>query len=319
MEKRKITKDDRVSFVMPAFNSAGTIVESIESIMDGNFEDGDEMIVVNDGSTDNTVEVVENLRKKYPVIKLISYSDNRGCPAARNVGYTATRHPIIFNLYSDDLLVPGSVKLLKDYMISENADMAGFGAGHYFQKDKRKVTHKWVFIPGVLSFADFLAGDINPGPGGDYMFTKELWERVGGVWEYGKGLHEAWGFTLKCLAAGAKVVVMPNSFYHHRYGHNSLFARESKKENEISLMATKMITPYLDRLNEEDAAYIKSEEGSKNWYNTTAHAPIRLKGQPAGKTGVIVVPPKEKIKRVFVRLIRKSPWLLNLVIKKNGR
>src|SRR3989344_226742 len=312
-----IQETDHVSYCMPAFNSAGTIAESIESIMNGNFEKGDEVIIVNDGSSDNTVTIVEELRKKYPVIQLISYSDNRGCPAARNIAYRQAKHPIIFNLYSDDVLVAGSIKKLKNYMAAEHADMAGFAAGHYFQKNKRKITHKWIFRSGVLSFADFLAGDINPGPGGDYMFTKEIWERVGGIWEYGKGLHEAWGFTLKCLAAGAKVVVMPNSFYYHRYGYNSLFARESRIGNEMSLMATKMLQPYFNLLNEEDVAYITSEMHGKTWYNSTARRPLRLKGQPAGKTGVITVPFPEKIKRIFVRNARKFPWLLNLLAKKS--
>lgn len=61
----KLSGKEHISYCMPTFNSADTIAESVESIMDGNFEDGDEMIIVNDGSTDNTVKIVEGLKKKY--------------------------------------------------------------------------------------------------------------------------------------------------------------------------------------------------------------------------------------------------------------
>ena len=46
--------NSKISFIIPAYNCADTLVESIESIFDGNFEDGDEVIIVNDASTDKT-------------------------------------------------------------------------------------------------------------------------------------------------------------------------------------------------------------------------------------------------------------------------
>ncbi len=304
---------------MPAHNCASTVAESVESIINGNFAAGDELIIVDDGSTDETPRVLLKLKQKYPAITVITGKENLGCPAARNIAYAAAQNPIIFNLYADDVLVPGSVARLKSYMVAEEADMAGFAEYHYFQKSRRgkkEITHKWICRPGILTLSDFLTGDINPGPGGNYMFTKAIWQKVGGVWEYGKGMHEAWGFTLKCLAFGAKFAVMPNSFYYHRYGTNSLFMREAKKENEVSLMATKMITPYLDLLDPRDAAYIRSEAGSKNWFKTLDRAPIRLKNAPVGKTGYKVIPPKERLKRMALRMLRLCPPLYKHLFQK---
>lgn len=307
MQHQKISTTDPISFVIPAFNSAATVLESIESIINGNWTEGDELIVVNDGSTDATEQVFADAKEKYPFIRVYNETVNRGCPAARNIGYGHAKHKIIFNLYSDDVLIPGSVARLKEYMVSEQADLAGFAEYRYFKTErngKKKITHRWVCRPGVLSLADFMAGDINPGPGGNFMLTKKSWEEVGGVWEYGKGMHEAWGFTLKVLMAGAKFVVLPNSYYFHRYGGNSLFVREAKKENEVSLMATKMITPYLDRLDPKDSAYIQTDEGSKTWYKSLDRAPIRLKDQPVGKTGVIVIAPDAQLKTLVLRKIK---------------
>lgn len=307
MKEPNLKITDHVSFVMPAFNSAPTVRESVESIVNGNFEEGDEIIIVNDGSTDKTAEILSDIKNKHPSVTIIDHDVNRGCPAARNTGYARAKNKIIFNLYSDDVLVSGSVRKLKEYMISENAHMAGFAEYHYFKEEKngkKKITHKWLCRAGILTFADLMAGDINPGPGGNFMFAKSIWDEVGGVWEYGKGMHEAWGFTLKTIANGAKFVVMPDSFYYHRYGYNSLFIREAKKENEVSLMATKMITSFLDLLDPKDSAYIKSEEGAKSWYSSLDRAPIKVKGEPLGKTGKIVVALDARIKTWTLRKLK---------------
>ena len=50
---------NNISFIMPAYNCADTIEESVDSIFNGNFTDGDELIIVNDGSTDNTEKVLD--------------------------------------------------------------------------------------------------------------------------------------------------------------------------------------------------------------------------------------------------------------------
>lgn len=291
-----------VSFVMPAYNCAKTVAESVESIMDDNFKEGDELIIVDDCSTDATVVVLEKLKKKYNQIILVHNAQNMGCPASRNVGIKLAKGPLIFNLDSDDVLSPGSVEKLQDYMDLHGADVVAFGEIHYFKKNIKNLTHVAVFKGGVLTLADYLAGPIVPG--GNYLYKKESWEKVGGYWEYGKGLHEFWGFSLKLLASGLKFVILPGVFYFHRHGDKtSLFIRESKNKDEFSLMATKMIVPYLHLLEESDAEYIKSEEGSKNWFANLNTHPIKLKDTSLGQTGRATYFWPMKIKNFIKKLL----------------
>ena len=135
----KSSDSSSVSFVMPAYNCADTVVESVESIIQANLEEGDKLIIVDDCSTDNTAQVLSDLKRRYPFIEIISNTQNKGCPASRNVGIDRASNPLIFNLDSDNILVPGSIKQLKQFMISEKADMAAFGELYFFQKDKNKV------------------------------------------------------------------------------------------------------------------------------------------------------------------------------------
>jgi len=292
-----------ISFVIPAYNCANTINETIESLLDGNFQDGDELIIVNDGSVDNTTNLLYEIKLKYDHIIIISNSLNKGCPATRNIGINIATNALIFNLDSDNILAPGTVQKLKKSLIENHADVAAFSEYHYFHDSITNVTHKWICKAGLLSLADFLSGPINPGPGGNFLHTKESWERLGGYDEVGKGLHEAWGYTLKHLANCSKFVVVPDTFYYHRYGHESLFVRESASKNNNSLMATKLITPYLDLIIVEDAEYVLSDEGSKSWFDNFEQRPLRLKSGEKGINGKVVYLSKRNRTSFLKRMI----------------
>jgi glycosyltransferase involved in cell wall biosynthesis len=300
----------KISFVMPAFNAAETITEAVESIINGNFKIGDEIIIINDSSSDNTREVIAGLKKKYPFLICLDNPENKGCPTTRNIGIRVAKNPLIFNLDADDVLIKHSVKRLKNAMIKEQADIVAFGENRFFKHENPyHVTHKWISKSGILTLADYLAGPITPG--GNFLYTKASWEKIGGYWEYGKGLHEYWGFTLKQLANNAKMYVLPKSYYLHRYNKNSLFVREGKTSEESSLMATKMILNFANLLNDEDVNYIKSETGSRTWFEEFSRRPLRLKNGQVGKTGTI-----EMNLNLAGKIVKRFPWLAKFSKKK---
>ncbi|MEK7072347.1 MAG: glycosyltransferase family 2 protein [Patescibacteria group bacterium] len=281
-----IEKKYKISFVIPAYNSEDTLLEAVDSIFDGNFEDGDEVIIVNDSSNDNTKIVAENILIKYkPFIKLINNEQNKGCPASRNVGISDSKNELIFNLDSDNILFPGSIKKLKKELIEQNADVSSFQEYHYFKTNAKKITHKWICNTGILTLADFLSGLINPGPGGNFLYKKEIWSKIGGYWEYGKGLHEAWGYALKLLINGAKFIVVPNTFYFHRYSHQSLFMRENARGGESANITNKFIEPALELLDTESREFVKK---NNNWFDYMNKKPLYLKNRPLGKNGKLV-------------------------------
>ena len=280
-----------VSFVMPALNAARTISQSVQSILSGNFSAADELIIVNDGSTDGTQGILTKLQKRFPFIVIINNAKNIGCPASRNIGVTAAKNSLIFNLDADDLLVPNSRFALQQFLLQQNADVAAFGEIHYFVTHPKYPTHKWMCATGLISLADYLASYIVPG--GNYLYTKKRWREVGGYAEDGKGLHEFWGFSLKQIASGSRFVVLPNSYYLHRYGQNSLYVRESRK-SDTALVAFRMIEPYLDRLCSEDADYVRKTSTTGQWLSCLNERPLRLHSGEVGRPGNVVV---QKYKR----------------------
>ena len=90
-----------ISIIMPAYNAGNTISESIQSVLDQTYQNF-ELIVVNDCSSDNTKEIVENFIKSDDRIRLIDKKVNQGVASARNAGLDHARGEFIAFLDSDD-------------------------------------------------------------------------------------------------------------------------------------------------------------------------------------------------------------------------
>jgi hypothetical protein len=103
----------RVSVIVIAFNREAMIGDAIASVLAQNMPDF-ELIVVDDGSTDRTVGVVEGIRD--PRIRLIVHEKNRGIPAARNSGLEAAAGRYIAWLDSDDLARRDRLAIQADYL-----------------------------------------------------------------------------------------------------------------------------------------------------------------------------------------------------------
>jgi glycosyltransferase involved in cell wall biosynthesis len=98
-----------VSVVVPAYNAAATVAASVRSAL-GQTVGSLEVIVVDDGSTDDTAAVVTELARGEARVRLVSQA-NAGLPAARNAGIRAARGRFVAFLDSDDLLLPRYLSL----------------------------------------------------------------------------------------------------------------------------------------------------------------------------------------------------------------
>lgn len=104
-----MSRRPRVSVVIPAFQSAGRIGRTLAQLQRQTFTDF-EVIVVNDGSTDATSDVVRQATIRDPRIRLIE-QPNRGIAAARNRGVEAAAGAVLAFLDDDDLWLPRKLEL----------------------------------------------------------------------------------------------------------------------------------------------------------------------------------------------------------------
>lgn len=128
-----------VSVVIATYNRSGFLPETVESILQQEFQ-GYELIVVDDGSTDETRKVLEPYGSRLRYI----YQDNRGPSAARNVGVRNARGSWIAIQDSDDLSTPDHLKTLYDY-VREHPDCGMvFANGSYLERPEH---HRKTIIP----------------------------------------------------------------------------------------------------------------------------------------------------------------------------
>lgn len=108
----------KVSIVIPCYNSQETIRATIESILDQDYTDK-EIIVIDDGSTDNSLSVVREFEDKVRIIASV----NEGVSAARNKGTSAANGVYVQYVDSDDLLAAGSLTRRVQAMEESEADV----------------------------------------------------------------------------------------------------------------------------------------------------------------------------------------------------
>ena len=113
---KKRTKLPLVSVIIPTYNRGWVVQEAIDSVLDQDFSDY-ELIVVDDGSNDNTREILGAYGKAITVLQ----QSNRGVSAARNRGIAEAAGRLIAFLDSDDLWLPRKLTTQVKFF-EENAD-----------------------------------------------------------------------------------------------------------------------------------------------------------------------------------------------------
>ncbi len=108
-----------VSVIIPAYNSAKTIEKTLQSVFDQDYP-SIEIIVVNDGSTDNTDEILSKYTDKIQYYKQI----NSGVSVARNFGYSKAKGEYIQYLDADDLLAKGKLTKQVNALKETGADVS---------------------------------------------------------------------------------------------------------------------------------------------------------------------------------------------------
>ena len=93
-----------ISIVLPTYNRAYILPEAVHSVLAQTYSTW-ELIIVDDGSSDKTFAIAKSLEKKYPYIKIISYSPNKGKAYAVEKGFDSAKGDVIM-IWDADRTVP---------------------------------------------------------------------------------------------------------------------------------------------------------------------------------------------------------------------
>lgn len=128
----------KVSIIIPAFNAENTISKSILSVLNQSYKDI-ELIIINDGSTDSTLTIIENFRKNDNRIKILD-GRNNGVSVARNSGIDKSTGEYLMFLDADDYLESEAIEVLLKTILKYDTDMvsASFKRVNKFEQEPEK-------------------------------------------------------------------------------------------------------------------------------------------------------------------------------------
>jgi glycosyltransferase involved in cell wall biosynthesis len=204
-----------VSIIIPFKNAAKYLAEALRSIKDQTFGDY-ELILVDDGSTDNSVQIVNDFG-----FKVAANLRGEGAPKARNVGLSLAKGEFVKFFDSDDILMPRALEQQVEFAKTLNSNQVGYGTRLEFGSYSNDGFRHEIEHTGAMPF-DFYIQTSVP------LHRRESLLQIGGFDERIKVMQD-WNLHVRLWAAGFRFVPsnVPVTLYRHHVGCERISNRAS--------------------------------------------------------------------------------------------
>ena len=231
----------KISIIMPIYNAEIYLEESVNSILNQNFEDF-ELICIDDGSTDNSLAILNEISKKDSRLRVISQK-NLGAGAARNKGIKESLGEYICFIDSDDYVIPEYLEIAYDNITSNNSDIVFYKIGNI--KNNKKVDLKPYFaFEKIFEDVDFNNYTFNCYQIREYVFNfyfapwtklyrKELLNRYDDFHFVENLPYEDILFHVKTMLRAEKISFVPERLYYYRIDNENSATFDSSTHKEI--------------------------------------------------------------------------------------
>lgn len=205
----------KLSIIIPVYNVEIYLEECIESVLSQKTNEV-EIIAVNDGSTDNSLKILQNYERHNKKIVVIDQV-NGGLSKARNIGLEHAKGEYVYFLDSDDYLLSNALKNMLDFIQSNNLELALFNAlnsneEYYFSESIIINSHKKEEFLIEMDSLDF---SLPPVPVWLYLYRRDFIEKHGLIFLDGL-LHEDVHFTLKSIIIASRIGLKNIPIQYHR-------------------------------------------------------------------------------------------------------
>jgi glycosyltransferase involved in cell wall biosynthesis len=157
--KTRIEQQVNLSVVIPAYNeekTIGTVIQSVLNVV----PESSEIIVIDDGSSDKTSEIVLVLSEQFPAVRLIRQPKNKGKTAALISGFAASKGNIVMVQDADLEYDPIDIKELIEPIVTGKADVV-YGSRFLIRRAARVLYFRHFLANQLLTFLSNLFTDIN--------------------------------------------------------------------------------------------------------------------------------------------------------------
>jgi glycosyltransferase involved in cell wall biosynthesis len=231
-----------VSIVIPCYNQGKYLKETVQSVLSSSYRPI-EIIIVNDGSTDDSEEIAEELLHFHREVRLINQI-NGGVAKARNTGIADAKGTFILPLDGDDLISPNYIEEAIKVLSTRAEVKVVYCNAVKFNESGQKTWKLKPFSRNRLAKDNmiFVAA----------LFRKADWENVEGFSEDMKMGREDWEFWIKMLKNGGEVVQLPFVGFYYRLTPGSKRKKTGttqKKKERIAYLNAKHLDFFEKELN----------------------------------------------------------------------
>lgn len=142
------------SIIIPAYNAAEFITDCLNSIFAQEFSSY-EIIVINDGSSDDTLNKLKDFASQYPKMRIINFDHNCGAAVARNRGIDEAQGEYILFVDADDMIIKDLLKMIHEIILSsdiESIKLVVFGViEEYFDRSNRQIGRRKITPASLAS------------------------------------------------------------------------------------------------------------------------------------------------------------------------
>lgn len=255
-----------ISIVVPAYNCANTLQKTVESIISSGLIDY-EIIIVNDGSTDDTASVCKILCSKYTFIKYIE-QENSGVSAARNKGISLASGEYIMFFDADDTAEENGFSECVNIIRNENPDILVFGMSFDYYKNGKPYRRE-ALIPeqsGLLTKAQLrenlesLYNTNSLSSACNKIFKRSLISDNSILFNTNYFLMEDFLFSLEVLRFCKNIYCFPKALYCYKQSENekNAFNRLKRIDN-----LCEYVSPFKTAIKE-----LADDKNGDNLFNT---------------------------------------------------
>lgn len=224
-----------ISVVIPAYNATKTIQATINSVIQQTYTDL-EIIVINDGSTDSTLDILNSINDQR--LKIIT-TPNQCLPASRNTGINFAQGEYISFLDADDLWTPDKLRLeLEALQNNPQADVACSWTNYIDEKDQIILTGNRIDLTGNAYPYLLLCNVLDSGSN---LFVRR--QKLLAIGNYDQSLRSAhdWDLYLR-LASQYQFVTVPQAQVLYRISRNSMSTDVTREETSARQVIERAFT-----------------------------------------------------------------------------
>ena len=221
-------QDILVSVIIPAYNAEKYLEETVASALASTYQNF-EIIIVNDGSADQTQSVGERIASSNPKVSFIS-QPNQGVAVARNRAISQAHGEYIFPLDADDLISPTYIEQAVQALANQPEVKVVYGKAVRFG-DQNKTWNLPPFSRRLLARKNMIYVSA--------LFRKYDYDQTDGYRPEIKG-PEDWDFWISLLKRDGEVVCLPEvCFYYRIHSVSKRKSTRNKKKEAIDIMNTR--------------------------------------------------------------------------------